>query len=201
MRASWRVTGILLALGSVAATAGIAAAQTQTSTVQSLAVVEQALSGAAMRDLELGTITPGTSQTVAPQNGQTCAGCASGLWAFTNLSSSNNPSFRYIRVTFLNLPATLSGPGGATLPLSWTNAARGCVVRGATELGCDQGTPVNGAAYSYPINGPAAPAALQPGTTGRDLLLYLGGTASPAAGQRAGNYTGTVTIRFEYSSF
>lgn len=201
MRASRWVTGILLALGSVAATAGIAAAQTQTSSVQSLAVVEQALTGAAMRDLELGTITPGASQTVAPQNAQTCAGCASGLWAFTNLSASNNPDFRYIRITFLDLPASISGPGGATLPLNWTNAARGCVVRNGTELGCETGTPVNGAAYSYPINGPAAPAALQPGTTGRDLLLYLGGTAAPTAGQRAGHYWGTITIRFEYSNF
>ncbi|HEX7239568.1 MAG TPA: hypothetical protein VF263_04850 [Longimicrobiaceae bacterium] len=194
------MTGILLALGSVSATASIAAAQTQTSTVQALAVLEQALSGAAMRDLEFGTITPGASQTVTPQNAQACAGCASGLWSFTNLSSSNNPNFRYIRVTFLSLPATLSGPGGATLPLNWTNAARGCVVRNGTELGCETGTPVNGAAYSYPINGPAASAAIQPGTTGRDLLLYLGGTATPTASQRAGNYTGTITIRFEYSN-
>ncbi len=195
------VTGILLALGSVAASASIADAQTQTSTVQALAVLEQALSGAAMRDLEFGTIAPGASQTVAPQNAQACAGCASGLWQFTNLASNNGVPFRYVRVTFLSLPASLSGPGGATLPLNWTNAARGCVVRNGTELGCEQGTPVNGAAYSYPINGPAAPAAIQPGTSGRDLLLYLGGTATPAASQRAGNYSGTVTIRFEYSSF
>jgi hypothetical protein len=186
---------------AIVATGGTAGAQLRQANIQSLAAVETALTGAAVRDLEFGTATPGVPQTVAPQNAQSCAGCASGLWVFSNLSSSNSPSVRYIRITFLSLPATLTGPGSAALPLDWTNGARGCVVRSGTELGCATGTPVQGAAYSYQINGPGADAALQPGTTGRNLNLYLGGTANPATNQRAGIYSGTVTIRFAYSNF
>lgn len=195
----WRVLLPVLIL-ALAATGGAAGAQQVQSSVQSLAAVETALTGAAVRDLEFGTATPGVPQTVAPQNAQSCAGCSSGLWVFSNLSSSNSPTVRYIRVTFLNLPAALTGPGSASLPLDWTNGARGCVVRGGTELGCATGTPVQGGAYSYQINGPGADPALQPGTTGRNLNLYLGGTANPATNQRAGIYSGTVTIRFEYSN-
>ncbi len=196
----WRVLFPVLIL-ALSATSGAAGAQQVQANVQSLAVVETALTGAAVRDLEFGTATPGIPQTVAPQNAQSCAGCASGLWVFSSLSPANSANRRYIRVTFVSLPASLAGPGGAALPLNWTNAARGCVVRGATELGCATGTPVAGDAYSYQINGPGADPALQPGTNGRDLYLYLGGTATPTASQRAGIYSGIVTIRFEYSSF
>jgi hypothetical protein len=195
----WRV--LLPVFLAIIATGGTAGAQLRQANIQSLAAVETALTGAAVRDLEFGTATPGVPQTVAPQNAQSCAGCASGLWVFSNLSSSNSPSVRYIRVTFLSLPATLTGPGSASLPLDWTNGARGCVVRNGAELGCATGTPVQGAGYSYQINGPGADAALQPGTTGRNLYLYLGGTANPATSQRAGIYSGTVTIRFEYTNF
>ena len=201
MRLARWLKGSLLALALAAGGTAPAVAQQKTATIQALAVMEQALTGAAMRDLEFGTLTPGTAQTVAPQNAQSCAGCVSGLWVFTNLSSSNSPATRYLRITFVSLPASLSGPGGATLALDWTNGAQGCLSRNGTEFACDVGTPADGAAYSYPINGPAAPAAVQPGTTGRNLNLYLGGTANPTAGQRAGNYSGTVTVRFEYSSF
>lgn len=195
----WRVLpAVFLA---ILATGGAAGAQLKQANIQSLAAVETALTGAAVRDLEFGTATPGVPQTVAPQNAQSCAGCASGLWVFSNLSSSNSASVRYIRVTFVNLPASLTGPGSASLPLNWTNAARGCIVRAGTELGCETGTPVAGAAYSYQINGPGADPVLQPGTNGRNLYLYLGGAVTPATSQRAGIYSGTITIRFEYSSF
>lgn len=192
---------VLLVLGSVLARAEAAATQQKTYTVQSVATVEQSLSGSAVRDLEMGTLTPGVPQTVAPQNMQSCPGCVSGLWVFPNLSASNSPSTRYLRITFVDIPTALAGPAGATLALNWTNGARGCLSRSGTEFYCVSGTPVAGGAYSYPINGPQAPPETQPGTTGRDMYLYLGGTGSPVAGQRAGNYVGSVTVRFEYSSF
>lgn len=198
-RSCWRIHLAILALA--AALPGTAAAQQQQSTIQALAVLEEALGGYAARDLEFGTLTPGVSQTVAPQDAQSCAGCVSGLWVFPSLSPANAASRRYVRVTFVALPSTLAGPGGATLPLNWTNASRGCVMRGATALHCTTGTPVNGGAYSYPVNGPTAPAAAQPGTNGRSLNVYLGGTAVPSAAQRAGVYNGSITLRFEYSSF
>ena len=195
----WRVLLPVITL-ALAATGGAAGAQQVQANVQSLAMVEVALTGTAVRDLEFGTATPGVPQTVEPQNAQGCSGCSSGLWILSNLSSSNSPTQRYVRITFVDLPAFLDGAGTATLPLSWTNGARGCVTRAGAELFCVSGTPVSGGAYSYQINGPGAPAAVQPGTTGRELFVYLGGTVTPAAGQQAGYYTGTITIRFEYSN-
>ena len=189
----------LLPLG-VFAPAETVAAQQQTATIQARAMIEDGLVGSAVRDLELGTVMPGAAQTVAPQDVQSCAGCASGLWIFPNLSAGNGASRRYIAITFSSLPAALTSSTGAALPLTWTNAARGCITRSGAELYCTTSTPVSGGATSYVINGPAAPAAAQPGTSGRDFLLYLGGTAVPAPGQMAGHYAGTVTIRFQYSN-
>lgn len=185
---------------ALAATGGAAGAQQVQANVQGLAIIEEALVGSAVRDLEFGTLVPGAPQTVASADAQSCAGCASGLWALTGLSQANNAARRYIRITYVSLPATLAGPGGATLALGWTNAARACVMRSGAELYCVTQTPSAGGSFSVPINGPAAPAAAQPGTHGRDMHLYLGGTATPTAGQRAGVYSGTVTIRMEYSS-
>lgn len=193
------VLAVLVPLGAVAP-AERAAAQQQTATIQARAMIEDGLGGSAVRDLELGTVMPGVPQTVAPQDVQSCAGCASGLWIFPNLSTSNGASRRYIRITYSSLPAVLTSSTGTTLPLAWTNAARGCVTRAGTELHCTTTTPVSGGSTSFVINGPAAPAAVQPGTTGRDFLLYLGGTAVPAPGQMAGHYAGTVTIRFQYAN-
>lgn len=191
----------MLALVLTAGGANLASAQQKTATVEAIAVMEEALVGTAVRNLVFGTLTPGVAQSVAAQNAQACAGCVSGLWVFSNLSGSSSPATRYLRITFVSLPDVLTGPGGATLPLAWTNGARGCLSRSGTEFYCVSGTPVNGGAYSYAINGPQAPVETQPNTTGRDMNLYLGGTANPTAAQRAGNYFGTVTVRFEYSSF
>lgn len=196
LRKCVQLAGIALALAAPAA----ADAQQRQSTILSLAIVEEALSGSAVRDLEFGTVSPGVPRTVAAQDAQGCAGCASGLWAMTGLSPANAAQRRFVRVTWVGLPAALAGPGGATLPLNWTNAARTCVMRGGTQLHCVTTTPSMGASHSVQINGPGAPAAAQPGTNGRDLHLYLGGTATPAAGQPAGIYTGSITVRMEYSS-
>jgi len=195
----WRVLFPVLTL-ALAATGGAAGAQQVQASVQGLAVIEEALVGSAVRDLEFGTLTPGVSQGVAPQNAQSCAGCASGLWELTGLSRANNAARRYISITYVSLPATLAGPAGATLTLNWTNAARGCVMRSGAELYCVTQTPSAGGTFSIPINGPTAPAAVEPNSGGRDMHLYLGGTASPTASQRAGVYTGTITVRMEYSS-
>lgn len=185
---------------AVALSGGAAAAQQQQSAIQALAFVEEALTGSAVRDLEFGTLSPGVPQTVASGDAQSCAGCASGLWTLTGLTPANAPQRRFVRVTYVSLPSALSGPGGATLGLSWTNAARTCVMRTGAELYCVTHTPSAGSGHSIQINGPGAPAAAQPGTNGRSVNLYLGGTATPTAGQRAGVYTGTITVRMEYSS-
>jgi hypothetical protein len=139
-------------------------------------------------------------QTVAPSDVPGCALCASGKWTFANLTNSSAPATRFAQLTFTTLPSILTGPGGATLPLTWTNGARACLQKAAAEFHCyADWTPVQGAPQSHPINGPGAPAT--PGGPGlRSLNVYLGGSAQPAATQRAGVYFGTVTLQFSFAS-
>jgi hypothetical protein len=177
-------------------------AQTSTGSLGVVAVIDVALVGAAVRDLAFSYVTPGSSKTVTPSDAAGCVGCFSGKWAFQNLLAGNQAGRRNASLTFTQLPAALTSTSGATLPLSWTNAAKACLFKG-TEYFCFAAyTPVQGVAHLDQINGAGAPgSASEPAGGGRrDLNVYLGGTATPAAGQAAGYYTGTITLQFAYSN-
>ncbi|HEX2189966.1 MAG TPA: hypothetical protein VHG51_13760, partial [Longimicrobiaceae bacterium] len=103
-----------LAVLVLAVAAPAAGAQQRQSTIQSLAIVEEALFGSAVRDLEFGAVSPGVPQAVAAGDAQSCAGCASGLWTLTGLSPANAVQRRFVRVTWVSIPAALAGPSGAT---------------------------------------------------------------------------------------
>jgi hypothetical protein len=181
----------------------IVGAQTSTGNLGVVAVIDVALVGAAVRDLDFAYVTPGSNQTVAPSDASGCAGCFSGKWTFAGLLTGNNPARRNASLTFTQLPAVLTSASGATLPLSWTNSARSCLFKSGLEYFCFPAyTPVEGAAHLDQINGAGAPgSASEPGGGGRrDLNVYLGGIAAPTAGQRAGYYTGTITLTFTYSN-
>jgi hypothetical protein len=120
-----------------------------------------------VRGLTFGTVVPGIPSQILrtdPLN--------SGQFEI------QGPRFWLIRLTFI-LPAVLNGPAGATLPLSFAT---------------------NDAGYSFnnTIGNQIAFNPHQPYTTiilfGGRSGVFLGGTASPAAGQRAGAYTGTVVL-------
>jgi uncharacterized protein DUF4402 len=84
----------------------------------------------------------------------------------------------------LGLPAALTGPKGGKVPLTFGAADGGFARDGviATAAPFDPRT-----ALITTLSG-----------NGR-LYVFLGGTASPAAKQTAGTYTGTVTITIAYT--
>jgi hypothetical protein len=82
-----------------------------------------------------------------------------------------------VQVRF-TLPNRLDGPAGATLPISFAN-------NDAIHVGTGPG--------SVPAtSNPKATRNIQ--LTGDDLLVFIGGTVSPAGNQPQGNYAGTITL-------
>ena len=167
------------------------------------AVIDVALVGEAIRDLEFGYVTPAQNQVVSPSELPGCAGCTSGKWSIQDLFKGNQANRRNIAITFTQLPTALVHVNGATLPLSYTNSAKACLTKAGVEYFCFPSyTPSQGVTVLHQINGAGAPGtASEPNGGGkRNLDVYLGAIAAPAAGQRAGYYTGTITLQFAYSS-
>lgn len=183
----------------VAAVPALAAAQTATATLATGLIVDVPLSGAAEQNLDFTGLQPGTAKSVVAQNAQTCLdACTAGRWRFQNISRKG--SDRYANMQFAALPDSLTGPGGARLGISYN--ARACVYNRATNLsvGCvAQASSIQGSTVVVPINKVAGAIGDQSPPLARDIYLWLGGTASPRAGQRAGDYTGVVTVFFFYN--
>jgi hypothetical protein len=174
-------------------------AQTITGTLSTGLVVDVALTGAAEQNLEFTRIQPGTPKSVVAQNAQTCTdACAAGRWRFQNLSRKG--SDRRANLQFAALPDSLVGPGGAKLGVAYN--ARACVFNRATNLslGCvTQASSIQGSTVVVPINNVAGAIGDQTPALARDIYLWLGGTATPQVNQRAGDYTGVVTVFFFYN--
>jgi hypothetical protein len=132
-----------------------------------LALTGQTVTVRGVRGLAFGTVVPGIPSQVLrtdPVN--------SGQFEI------RGPFLTFIRLTF-TLPPVLNGPLGATMPLSF----------GATDAGYS---------YSNSIGSQTAFNPAQPFSTliwiGGRSGVWIGGTASPAPSQRAGAYTGTITL-------
>jgi hypothetical protein len=90
--------------------------------------------------------------------------------------------FGQVQITFA-LPASMAGPAGATMPISF----------GSSDAGFSPADNVgNQTAFD-----PRVPFV---GTFDKDgnALVFLGGTTSPVTSQRAGSYTGTITLTVVY---
>jgi hypothetical protein len=174
-------------------------AQTVTATLATGLVVDVPLSGAAEQNLDFMGIQPGTAKSVVAQNAQTCLdGCTAGRWRFQNIS--RKATDRRANLQFVALPDSLVGPGGAKLGVAYT--ARACVFDRATNtsLGCITQSPsIQGSTVVVPINKVAGAIGDLSPAIARDIYLWLGGTASPRVGQRAGDYSGVVTVFFFYN--
>jgi hypothetical protein len=191
--AAWAVCMMTLAA------AGPLRAQTVTATLTTGLIVDVALTGSAEQNLDFTRMQPGTPKSVAAQTAQTCVdACTAGRWRFQNISRRNTD--RNANMQFAALPDSLVGPGGAKLGVTYT--ARACVFDRATNLsvGCvAQASSIQGSTIVVPINKvPGAIGETSP-QIARDIYLWLGGTASPVAGQRAGDYSGVVTVFFFYN--
>ena len=176
-----------------------ARAQTITATLATGLVVDVALTGAAEQNLDFTRMQPGTPKSVSAQDAQGCSdACTAGRWRFQNISRRNVD--RRANMQFAVLPDSLIGPGGARLGIAYT--ARACVHERATNLslGCvSQATSIQGSTLVVPINKTAGAIGDLTPAIARDIYLWLGGTASPRPGQRAGDYSGVVTVFFFYN--
>jgi hypothetical protein len=119
-----------------------------------------------VQPLAFGTLLPGIPTTIAPTNG-----ASAGRF---NLTGKRNEA---VSLTF-TLPTALVGPGGAKLPLTFGGNSAGF---SATQSTTDE--VLFNPSQSYQTN------------LGRKIgAVFLGGTASPTTSQRAGPYSGTVTL-------
>ncbi len=144
-----------------------------------------------MRHLHWGTLLPGTSHTVAPNDRTSCTSCTSGKWHLGPLAAPTG-SAKYVAVTFTRLRTRLVGLDGATLAVSYT--AEACFEQSGAEFSCaEPWSPVEGTTYSYRN-------VKKQGNGTRYFNVYLGGTATATADQGAGPYTETVTLSFYYSA-
>ena len=120
-----------------------------------------------IRDLAFGPVIVGIPTSIGPSHP-----VRSGQFRLTAPLNS--------RLHFrLTLPATLNGPAGARLPISFGNG---------------DGIMVSGAPSSVPeVFNPKANQVVQD-VASTTTNIFIGGTVSPAGNQQQGNYTGTITF-------
>jgi hypothetical protein len=142
------------------------------------------LSGVGTRALQFGVIVPGTTSVIVlpntPRGGE-----------FRIAGVKNRKS---IDISF-TLPTQLTGPAGASIPLSFNGNYAGLCEIDTSGL-CE--------AASYftwnPVTTPSfrdTPTRYKPGRKVYQYdayQLYLGGVASPAANQRQGTYTASIGV-------
>jgi hypothetical protein len=119
-----------------------------------------------VRGLAFGTLLPGVPTVVSPSDAARSAQF--------DIKANNRG---VVQITF-SLPAAMTGPG-APLPLSF----------GATSAGFS----ASGSTTGMTLFDPRVPFTGTASNNGR-ATIFLGGTAAPAGTQRAGSYTGTVTL-------
>lgn len=176
----------LAALLSAALLTGAASelrAQITGSLAVSAVILSRPLAGVGVRVVQFGVVVPGTPVTVVPNSAQ------GGEYRISGVKSRKS-----VDIT-LTLPASLAGPGGATIPLNFN---------GNTAALCEVDTTYTCVAASYvtwnPVTTPTfhdVPTRYAPGRKvyAYDLYsVYIGGTASPAAGQKPGTYTGAIGV-------
>ena len=124
----------------------------------------QAVSVSPVQGLSFGLLLPGTPETVTLDDV-----ARRGVVALAGSAS--------LDVTFV-LPTALLSPEGGSLPLSFSPVSAGLLASAGGAA-----TPLN---PQQLLRVQLAP--------DRVMHLVLGGTAHPAAGQRAGHYTGRVVV-------
>lgn len=124
------------------------------------------------RNLAFGTVMPGVPEPVTRSDA-----VRSGEFRLRGERNS------LIQFNFV-LPASMAGPAGATLPLSF----------GATDAGF---SPTESITNQVGFD-PRAAATGRLSNNGRGSI-YLGGTANPGPAQRAGAYAATITLTVSYT--
>ena len=120
-----------------------------------------------IRDLAFGPVIVGVSSNVPPSHPT-----RSGQFRLTA------PVNTRVRLR-LTLPNRLDGPGGATLPINFSN-----------NDAMYMGTAANSQPSTFNPKGAAVQVIVDSPTTN----VWVGGTVSPAGNQAHGTYTGTITL-------
>ena len=156
--------------GSIATTANILAAP---------------LTGTGIRALQFGLIVPGTTTvTVLPNT------AADGQYRIAGVKNRKSMDISF------TLPTQLTGPAGATIPLSFNgNYAGLCEINDTTGV-CESAS-----FFTWnPVTTPSfhdQPTRYKPGRpryTYDAYEVYIGGVASPAANPRQGTYTASIGV-------
>jgi spore coat protein U-like protein len=150
--------------------AGQASAQTSasaTANVSATVIGIAPLTATTVNDLDFGTVGPGVVVTVPPTNG-------------ARFLITGEPSFA-VTVSFV-LPASLAGPAGGTIPITFGNADGLLWAPFPTTF------------TTFNPNG--AFAANMDGFG--NLEVGITGTVSPPGGTVSGVYTGTITVTVAY---
>jgi len=154
--------------GSVAALAGLALLATLAVPLEA----QRAIRVTAVRSLVFGTVFPGVRRSVlrtdALNSGQ------------LDIRATRSAQVQLI----FSLPAVMNGPAGATMPVSFGGNDGGfSATRSvASQVGFD----------------PRVPYTARLSATSSRASVFLGGSANPLTSQRAGTYTGTVTLTVVY---
>ncbi|HEV2733430.1 MAG TPA: hypothetical protein VGV85_01280 [Longimicrobiaceae bacterium] len=152
--------------------------------IASATILEAPIVGTGVNPLTFGSISPGTtSVTVLPRTP------AGGEWRLSGVRNRKS-----IAISF-TLPAALTGPGGATIPLSFNgNYAGLCEIDNSGQC-------VLASYFTWnPVTTPTFTDTPERYTPGRKVYaydtysLYIGGRALPPATPRAGSYTGTIGL-------
>jgi len=120
-----------------------------------------------IRDLNFGPVIRGIATHIGPSDP-----VKSGEFQFTTAIGSR------VRVQF-TLPTRLNGPAGATMPISFN--ATDAIATGT-------------APSSIPVTFDPRTAQTFNIVTSTTILVFIGGTVTPAAAQALGTYTNTITL-------
>lgn len=163
---------ILSATALVAAMAVLGAQNAQaqaSSNITASAIVAAALQATTVQNLAFGTVIPGTPRTIA-----TTDATNAGIVRFFGGVNAE------VNVTLPTLPANLSD---GTNNLPYTASAAYALTQAGAQTGF---VPATGATTRLD------------GTTGF-LYVFVAGQVSPAVGQVAGSYSGTITVQAAYT--
>jgi hypothetical protein len=173
-----------LAMLLLAGLAPRASAQITGGIISVVDILAAPLAGVGTRALQFGVIVPGTTTvTVLPRTR------SGGEFRITGVRNRKS-----VDISF-TLPASLTGPAGATIPLNFNgNYAGLCEIDGTGT--CEVASYV---AWN-PITTPSfhdTPTRYKPGRkvyAYDEYQVYLGGVASPSVTQRQGSYSGTIGV-------
>ena len=177
--------GLIALLSALALLMGPGEARAQASMGASMQVLVVPTSGAGVRAIGFGNVTPGatTSRTITTAADSS----ASGVGHFNFAGVNGN---RAVQLTF-DLPSVLTHSGtGSTMPVSFNgNYGLYCFNRNSGVHACTLFNPSPGGADpSVIVITPPAPP--RNGT----FRVYLGGAVSPGTGVGPGTYQGIVTL-------